>query len=427
MRVCVVLEQRFCQTPDKSVWTDSAFVRRFWNRYLAVFEEVRVIARVRQVPEPPLHAERADGNGVEFAAIPNFLGPLQYAIRQTAVRRAVRRAVEPDDAVLLRVPSQLGTILFPALQRDSRPYAVEVVGDPYEVFAPGGVSHPLRPFFRRWLTRNLQRQCRGACAASYVTAQSLQRRYPPSPSALSIHCSSVQLDGFLASSARRISPKPSWRLLTVGSLAQLYKGTDTLLEALALCTSQGLDLELVVVGDGKFRSQLERQAAAAGLRERAHFRGQLSPGDAISAELAEADLFVLPSRTEGLPRAMIEAMASALPCIGSRVGGIPELLPPEDMVPANNPQALAWAIREVLTSPERMAHMSQRNLQRVQEYREDALVERRTTFYRHLRTEMTGWLLRGHRQQRRSARVALRQYLSKWAPHHRTEVRSRSS
>jgi glycosyltransferase involved in cell wall biosynthesis len=108
----------------------------------------------------------------------------------------------------------------------------------------------------------------------------------------------------------------------------------------------------------------------------------------VRAELDAADLFALPSRQEGLPRAMVEAMARGLPCLGSTVGGIPELLPAEDMVPPGDARALARKIREMVTAPGRMALMSARNLEKARGYREEALAGRRQAFYRHVR-EMT--------------------------------------
>ena len=63
-------------------------------------------------------------------------------------------------------------------------------------------------------------------------------------------------------------------------------------------------------------------------------------GHGVTEQLDAADVFVLPSRQEGLPRAMIEAMARSLPCVGSDVGGISELIP-DWVVPPNDPQALA--------------------------------------------------------------------------------------
>jgi glycosyltransferase involved in cell wall biosynthesis len=175
-------------------------------------------------------------------------------------------------------------------------------------------------------------------------------------------------------------------------LAQLYKAPAVLLEAIARCVGAGLDLGLTVVGDGKHRSELEAQARMLGLAERVCFLGQLTAGDPVREQLDHADLFVLPSLTEGLPRAMIEAMARALPCVGSTVGGIPELLPPEDTVPAGDAAALARKIREVVTALERMARMSTRNLAKAREYSDEALRSRQISFYQHLRAETTRWL-----------------------------------
>jgi glycosyltransferase involved in cell wall biosynthesis len=89
---------------------------------------------------------------------------------------------------------------------------------------------------------------------------------------------------------------------------------------------------------------------------------------------------------------MIEAMTRGLPCIGSRVGGIPELLATEDLVAAEDVKGLATKIKEVLTNPERLSRMSERNLQRAQEYRPEVLIKRRNEFYRFLRQATENWL-----------------------------------
>ena len=79
---------------------------------------------------------------------------------------------------------------------------------------------------------------------------------------------------------------------------------------------------------------------------------------------------------------MIEAMARGLPCLGSTVGGIPELLPEEDLVPPNDARALADKILDTVRHPARMESMSARNLQKAGEYREEVLAARRRSFYR---------------------------------------------
>lgn len=393
----VATEHHFLRTPDGSVYSSTGVhAYRFWQRYLSAFDEVRVVARVRDVAEAPAGMQRADGERVSFVPVPHYVGPWQYLRQAWKVRRAVRMALRDEDAVILRLGSRIGSILAADLWQSGHPYGVEVVGDPYDVFAPGAVRHPLRPLLRWYFPRLLRQQCRRACAVAYVTEHALQRRYPPAPGAFSTNYSDVELtdEAFVASPRSWGEEKRPTRLVFVGTLAQMYKGPDVLLRAMHLCRARGLEVELTLVGDGKHRDELEAMARALALEGAVRFLGQLPAGAAVREQLDAADLFILPSRTEGLPRAMIEAMARGLPCIGSTVGGIPELLPPEDTVPPGNAEALADKIVEVLGSPERMEAASRRNLQKAREYHEDVLRQRRDVFYQYVREATERWLRR---------------------------------
>ena len=394
MNVLVAASARFAITSDGNLWTPNASLDyRFWSRYLDVYEEVYLLVRAKLYAVPPGGWNMASGPGIKAMPLPYYEGPWAFLKNYVRVKRAMGEALAHAEAIHLRVFSVIGDEVRRALP-SGRPYGVEVVGDPYAAFAPGSIKHPLRPFFRWWFSRQLRRQCAGACAAAYVTERTLQRRYPPAPDAFSTHYSSIVLPDVALASAPR-PPQPGRRrhiLIFVGTLAQLYKAPDVLIDAVATCVGEGLDLQLMLVGDGKHRQELEAQAATLGLGRRTRFPGQLPAGEAVRAQLDRADLFVLPSKTEGLPKALIEAMAWGLPCIGSTVGGIPELLPPEDMVPPGDATALARRIREVVTSPERMGRMSARNLEKAAEYREEVLRERWIAFYRHVRKRTEAWL-----------------------------------
>jgi glycosyltransferase involved in cell wall biosynthesis len=412
MRVLVSLEHRFSRTPDGVVWTQAAYSYDFWRRYLEVFEGVRVLARVLDVPNGNGDWHRADGAGVRFAAIPYYVGPLQYLLRRRRVHAAAANAYAPGMAVIMRVPSILSAHMTPGLYASGQPFGVEVVGDPRDLFAPGCMDHPLRPIVRWWLQRQLREQCARASAVAYVTKTALQARYPcrafgvgisdvhlPSEAilvadnVLATHYSSVELPAHSVSQRRLGSPHGcASRLVTVASLEQRYKGVDHLISAVAKCLQAGLEVSLTVIGDGRHRNGLERHAEALGLRDRVTFLGQLPAGETVRRELDRSHIFVLPSLAEGLPRAMVEAMARALPCIGSAVGGIPELLPGEDLVPPADPAALAAKILEVARDPARMQRMSYRNLNLANEFSDPVLREHRLAFYRHLRHVMSQWI-----------------------------------
>jgi glycosyltransferase involved in cell wall biosynthesis len=88
---------------------------------------------------------------------------------------------------------------------------------------------------------------------------------------------------------------------------------------------------------------------------------------------------------------MVEAMARGLPCIGSDVGGIPELLDAADIVPAGDRSALAAKLSEVLANPARLKEMAERNFETALHYREELLHERRVSFYQYLRRTTEAW------------------------------------
>jgi glycosyltransferase involved in cell wall biosynthesis len=139
---------------------------------------------------------------------------------------------------------------------------------------------------------------------------------------------------------------------------------------------------------------LEELSKKLGVHTRCEFLGQVPGGLAVQELLDSADIFILPSRVEGLPRAMIEAMARGLPCIGTNVGGIPELLDAEDLVQAGDASALARKIEEIVADPERQKLMSARNLAEARNYVDDVLREKRIAFYEYTRNITHEWLKR---------------------------------
>ncbi|WP_323373708.1 glycosyltransferase [Plantactinospora alkalitolerans] len=398
-RVVVTVEARFSRSPDGTIWTRGGPSYRFFTRYLSAFDRVRVVARVADVPGRDDGAKRVDGAGVEVWPVPCYIGPAQYLTRRAAVVRAVRAAAEDGDAVVLRVPSPLGSLLAASRERAGLPYAVEVVGDPYDVFAPGVIRHPLRPLLRKRETARLRHQCRTAVGAAYVTDRYLQARYPARTGAVTAAYSSIELPAeAYREGPRRPDPgRQGHTLVSVGTLEQMYKGVDTLVEALARLVATGLPLRLVHVGDGRCRPRVERIAERLGVADRVVLTGALPAGAEVRRRLDEADLFVMPSRTEGLPKALLEAMARGLPAVGTAVGGIPELLPPDDLVPPDDPEGLAGSIRQFLTDPARMAAASARNLGRAADFADEPLARRRDVFYHALRDATVD---AGHRAER---------------------------
>jgi glycosyltransferase involved in cell wall biosynthesis len=163
------------------------------------------------------------------------------------------------------------------------------------------------------------------------------------------------------------------RLVCVGRICE-QKGQLLLLEAAAILHDEGMDFELVLVGDGEMRPQAEDLIRRRGLERRVRITGWAT-GDRVRDEVNAARALVLPSFAEGLPVVIMEALALRRPVISTYVAGIPELVENEKcgwLVPAGDVPSLVVAMRKALeASPEELERMGAEGRRRVLE-RHDA-------------------------------------------------------
>ena len=180
----------------------------------------------------------------------------------------------------------------------------------------------------------------------------------------------------------RAEPPPAHDPFTIGTAALLTprKAVDVLLDA---CTRVGSPLRLEIFGDGEERERLERHAARLDLD--VHFHGYVTD---LRARLETLDAFVLPTRAENMPVAILEAMATALPVVATRVGGIPEVVLDGEtgvLVEPDDPDALAAAIRELARDPERRAELGRAGRRRVAEqFHADGVAQAMVRLYEEL-------------------------------------------
>ncbi len=146
-----------------------------------------------------------------------------------------------------------------------------------------------------------------------------------------------------------------------------YKGHAILLDAVSLLRARGIAVRVVLVGDGELRRELEARVAREGLAGIVELRGAL-PHEEVPAVLAGATAMVLPSVTqrdgqmEGIPVALMEAMAMGVPVISTRLSGIPELVRDGGgglLVPERDPAALAAAMERLAGDPALAARLGE--------------------------------------------------------------------
>ena len=140
------------------------------------------------------------------------------------------------------------------------------------------------------------------------------------------------------------------KLLYVGNIEK-EKGLDSLLEALNYLQAKEINFILEIVGEGPYRFFLEKEIKRLDLQDKVKFSGAIMFGNELFQKYKSADIFVLPSLSEGIPKVLFEAMAFGLPIVATKVGGIPDIIKHLEngyLVKPGSPIQLAEAINVLI-------------------------------------------------------------------------------
>lgn len=383
MRVVITSNRRFIRTPDGRIWSKSGDDYEFWKRYLTSFEEVLVIGRVKNEKIPINEYRKVNGPGISVLGLPHYVGPQELLLNIFPILICEKKGIKQEDAFILRIPGHINIGLDWILTARKHPYGAEVVG---------GIGSPLegadtisigKKLFKNISDLQLRRLCRRANAISYVTGSAIQAKFPPNRNAFITNYSSIELPQEAFSEKATGAINSIFRIISVGSMEMRYKRFDILIKAFKCCIDNGCDMKLTIVGGGRYKGYYEKMAYQLG--DKCEFLGELPGSEYVRKELVKANLFVLPSAYEGLPRVLIEAMAVGLPCISTDVGGVSELLEEEELIPKNDVQAMAREIQAQYLHKNNFSRISKRNVLKAQEYSENILRPRRDALYEYVR------------------------------------------
>lgn len=330
------------QSTHSTVSDDSMSI--YGNRY----SDVVLLARATS-KAPASHIQ------LTGAVMPLQNNPSQRGLVSGAFQmwRAIRRLeLDRSDLIVLRLPELVSFITWLALRKSPARKLVFVVAEPQ------AIAEALAPSFAlRATTSAVARVCKRIVHSSdgvvYVTQAHLQKIVPPRPGQPVLARSNVRVpESQIASEPRPydVRDRPL-RVVAAGNQDGNSKGFDILLRAINQCRRQGHSLTCRILGEGTETANLRNLASELGLHDVVEFPGFISSKSEIFAELRNADLFAMPSRTEGLPRALIEAMSTGMAAIGSRAGGIPELLPPFALTDVEDVDGLAELLAEASSNP----------------------------------------------------------------------------
>lgn len=311
---------------DGSYYSSGGFNSTVWDRYLGVFDKLTVVSRQEKVLNLQKKMDLSDHKDTEFICVPE-LNTLSYVKNIRKAKNIIREQVKRSDYIIARLPSTIGTLAVDIAISEHKPYLIEVVGcvwDSYWNHSFKGKALAPSSFLK------MRKQVKEANYVIYVTSSFLQYRYPTRGKNTNV--SNVLLDNqddnILDTRIKKINSMQNDSRITIGTTAAIdvrYKGQEYIIRALANLKEKGItnfDYELVGAGEGLY---LKKLAKKLNVENEVKFVGTLPHKD-VFEWLKNIDIYAQPSKQEGLPRALIEAMSMGIPAFGAKTAGIPELI-----------------------------------------------------------------------------------------------------
>ena len=394
IRLLFVHSDPLKEDEDGNFYTGGSYNKEVWNRYLEICDELSYISRkehnIYNVTEAKEKFNDFDNNRINFIEIPSTTSSIKDYLNifnRIERNRIIKNEVFQHDAVIARLPSKSGSIAIKYAKLLNKPYLVEVVGSAWDALWTHSFKGKVLALFSHLRTK---RGIKNAPYVIYVTTNYLQTNYPTTGQ--HTNCSNVSLSKFddkvldeRLNKIKNMSKNNKIIIGTTGAINIKYKGQEYVIKAIGKFKDQGITkFEYQLVGGGDLE-YLKSIAKKYNVLEQVKFLGE-KPHNEVIEWLDTIDLYIQPSLTEGLPRALIEALSRGLPSIGSNAGGIPELLDEKVIFEKKSISELFNLLSTIDSNF--MREQAIRNFNEAKKYDKQIIERRRLEFFNKFKNEM---------------------------------------
>ena len=364
------------------VYCNVTLTNEMFSRYFCVVDKLFIVVRTFTTDKTYIEMNMRPLilDNMEVVEVGNFNTIHGFISEKKKFKKNIWQLLDKVDLIFARMPSQTSNAVLEVAQKKKKPYLVEVGGCAWDSFWNHGImGKAIAPYMYLSARKNIKR----AAFATYVTKEFLQRRYPNDK--ITTNCSNVYLtpvnDEILVERLKKIEKVDLKHPVfgqAVNSIDVKYKGEHLILRAMKYLKEKGIIAEFQVAGPGT-GDFLKAQAVRYGVEDQLKIIGTLQKNE-MSEWLRSIDVYTQPSKQEGLPMSVIEAMSFGCVAVGSDIAGIPELLDKECLFnPDKNDQivkALLWVLDR-----NNMMTQAKVNFEKAKEYNLAYVEQRRKTIF----------------------------------------------
>ena len=330
MNILYATDHKFLKCGDNIYSLE--FDNKFFAPYKDSFGDIKVVGRF-------IESSKVEGISrvdINFTSLPNLSTLSSFFGLRQKVEQILTDIIKNYDLIIARLPSEVALTSIKIAKNLNKPILVEVAGDGYEILKNYGnlKAYIYAPIMKKRIYRAIQ----SADFIVYVTKSYLQSRYPPPKYALIESISNVRLsvasDEIIEKREKRFDSS-SVVFGVIANIDMRFKGIDILIEAFGLYHQKFPKSILKIAGSGD-SSRYNKQLKRLNIVDSVIFEGVIYNEAKKWQWIDKIDVYIQPSLSEGLPRALIEAMGRGCICIASDVGGISELLEREFLFQAGD-------------------------------------------------------------------------------------------
>lgn len=364
------------------VYCNVTLTDEMFARYFSVVDKLIVMVRtyVSNKTYHELNMKPLINPNIKVFEVKNFNTPKGFIIDKSKFQKIVVEKVQSVDLIFARMPSNTANAVLKIACRLKKPYLVEVGGCAWDSYWNHGLLGkaiaPLMYFEEKKYVGK-------AAFAIYVTKEFLQRRYPNNK--VTTNCSNVYLssvdDSVLEQRLLRIKRMDLRNVVlgqAVNSIDVKYKGEHLILRAMGELKKKGVRITYKVVGPG-IGEYLKQVARECDVEDQLVIVGTLNKEEMVEW-YNSIDVYTQPSKQEGLPRSVIEAMSVGCPAIGSNIAGIPELLDKDCLFNPDKIDEIICTIEKILTTSA-LSGNARTNFDRAKEYNLLEIEQRRQSIF----------------------------------------------
>lgn len=390
MRLILSTDDGILKCNDKFYFNRRLF--HILGRYTSIFSFITLFTRVKNVEKLEISEYyTVDLSIFHIVEIP-FFNTLSTLLGKSIKIISLINSIDKEmgNVAIVRVPSFLGEMILWQLKRKKIPYVLEFVANAH-VISNASSESLFKKLLWKYIDVSLKKSAFQALANAYVTKESIQKNFPGNYERndyFETSYSSVEINKDFFGTEKIF---PQNKTIVLSHLANNFisysKGHDILINVVAKLRNEGYDVisKCAGIGSENIILKLNNLANELNVKDKIEFIGYLSTPEQLKQFLINSDIFLFPSRSEGLPRSVIEAMAVGLPCVASNVGGIAELIEQDYIIDIEDIDGYVKSIIELITYESKYIHTSKYNIENSKQYENKLIQAKRNDFFSKIR------------------------------------------